>query len=286
MTTINLLDAFISFDICNSMAEQLVAILDKTDSAVAVLALEGLFSIERNVGRHQFEGFDFPKERVRNLLRKWRCESPLHGAYSGAFNSVPAFLRSLTIFKTFEVPLFIDNYGVKKLLSSEESKIEDININGEIPIYHVTHSEEAQNIADEKRLKPSDRKNIIEGCWFGEFDKSSVYGSKAFETTLSRLGVTGLHQGEIVCYKKEVNVILYAADDDEAGLTGLKKPKLTDDEVASGLYIKVSIFVPSRFLPKTAADFGEVFSGPLDVEHSPFCVKALRSHGQFNCIEL
>lgn len=289
MTAIDLLDAFISWQSCRNMGEQLVANLDKADPAIAVLALEGLYHIESNVDRRQFR--NFPTGRVKSLLRKWRCESQLDGAYCRAFVvSVPRFLRSLTIFKTLEVPLFIDNYGEKKLLSSYGSQIEDIDINGETPIYHVTHREEAQNIAGEKRLKPSDNKNIIEGCWFGQLDnntdKSSVYGSKAFETTLSRLGVTGLHQGEVVSYKNEVNVILYAADDGEAGFSGLKKPKLTVDEVERRAYVKVSIFVPSGVLPKTDAGFDRVFSGPFDVEHSPFCVKALRLHRQSDCAEL
>lgn len=275
----DLLDAFTSYASCSRMVDDLTT---NTDAAVAVLALEGLYRIEGKVRGHQFG--ERPR-RIIELLRKWRCESPMYQSYSGALGRVPRILRSLTIFETLEVPLFIDDYGTKKLLSSDESRIEDIDIDGETPIYHVTHSEEAKKIVEEKRLKPSDNKNIIEGCWFGQLDNGrSFYGSYAFKTTLSRLGIERLQQGEIVSYKKEVNVILYAADDEDAGLSGLKKPKLTDEEVANGAYVKVSIFVPSRFLPKTHADFDRVISEPIKVIHWPFCVKALRSREQ--CTEL
>ena len=281
--TMDLLDAFTSFNSCSNMVNHLI---DNTDAAVAVLALEGLYRIEGNVAGGQFS--DLPREKIKELLRKWRCESPMYQSYSGAYGRVPPFLRSLTIFKTLEVPLFIDNYGRKELLRNYEAGIEDIDINEETPIYHVTHSEEAKKIVEEKRLKPSNNKNIIEGCWFGQLDYGcSVYGSRAFKTTLSRLGIRRLHQGEIVSYKREINVILYAADDGEAGfseLSALKKPKLTDEEVTSGAYVKVSIFVPSSFLPNTDVDFYEVFSGPIEVNHGPICVKAKRSREPY-CAE-
>ena len=279
----DLLNAFTSYDRCSRMVDELTAILGNTDAAVAVLALEGLYRIEGDVGGRQFS--DRPRQIIE-LLRKWRCESPMYQSYSEAFGRVPHILRSLTIFETLEVPLFIDNYGTKRLLSSYGSQIEDIDIDGETPIYHVTHSEEAEKIVEEKWLKPSDNKNIIEGCWFGKLDQNgcSSYGNHAFKTTLSRLGIERLHQGEIVTYKKEVNVILYAADDEEAGLSGLKKPKLTDEEVDNRAYVKVSIFVPSRFLPNTAVDFDRVISAPITVKHRPFCVRAKRSGEQ--CTEL
>ena len=261
-------------------------VIDNTvDPAVAVLALEGLCRIEGNVAGGQFR--ELPKQKIKELLRKWRCESPMYQRYSEAFGRVPRVLRSLTIFKTLEVPLFIDDHGKKELLSSYESRIEDIDIDGETPIYHVTHSEEAKKIIEEQRLKPSNNKNILEGCWFGQLDNScsSVYGSHAFETTLSRLGIKSLNQGEIVSYKREVNVILYAADDGKAGLSGLKKPKLTVEDVARGKYVNVSIFVPSSFLPNTV-DFHQVVSEPIKVEHGGFCVKEKRPQGRFNCTEL
>ena len=282
--TMDLLNAFTSYDSNSKMVNDLLTILDNTDAAVAVLALEGLSRIEEVVDSRQFT-VEYTGEKIKELLRKWRCESPMNEAYTGAWRRVPLFLRSLTIFKTFEVPLFIDDYGRKELLSSYESRIEDIDIDGETPIYHVTHSEEAKKILEEKRLKPSNNKNIIEGCWFGQLDNDgcSVYGSHAFATTLSRLGIKRLHQGEIVSYKNEVNVILYAADDEEAELSGLKKPKLTAEEVASGAYVKVSIFVPSSFL--TDVDFDEVVSKPTKVKHGPFCIKELRSVGKFSCTE-
>ena len=262
-------------------------LIDNTaDAAVALLALEGLCRIEGNVDGGQFS--ELATKKIKELLRKWRRESPMYQPYSGAYGRVPCVLRSLTIFKTLEVPLFIDDYGKKELLSNYKSRIEDIDIDGETPIYHVAHSEEAKKIMEEQRLKPSNNKNILEGCWFGQLDYgcSSVYGNHAFETTLSRLGIKSLNQGEIVSYKKEVNVILYAADDGEAGLSGLKKPKLTDEEVARGTYVKVSIFVPSSFLPNTDVDFRKVVSGPFKVKHGCICVKQLRSQGQFYCTEL
>jgi len=263
------------------MFNDLIEILDNTDAAVAVLALEGLYRIEENVRGGQF----VHNENIKELLRKWRCESPMYESYKGAFGRVPGFLRSLTIFKTLEVPLFIDDYGEKKLLSSYET--EDIDIDGETRICHVTHSEEAEKIVEEKWLKPSDNKNIIKGCWFGKLDNGwSVYGSRAFETTLSRLGIKRLRQGEIVSYKYEVNVIVYAADDGEAGFKGLKKPKLTDEQVESGMYVKVSIFVPLSSLPESPNTDFDVFSGPIPVKHGPFCVKQKRSGGEFCCSEL
>ena len=93
----------------------------------------------------------------------------------------------------------------------------------------------------------------------------------------SRHPIKRLHQGEIVSYEYEVNVILYAAADGEAGSSDLKKPKLTSEEVANRKYVKVSIFVPSDFLPVTDVDFGKVVSRPINVKHRPFSVRAARS---------
>ena len=295
MNNEDLLRAFTTCKGCNGVLENLIGALQNVDPAVIVIALEGLYRIEGDVKSNQFPKFllGFPQnsltKNIRDCLRKWRCESPLWQTYSGAFNRVPRFLRSLTIFETFEVPLFIDDYGQKKLLSGYKDKIEDIHINGETPIFHVTHSDEAKKICDEEKLKPSDNKNIIKGVWFGlDNSQNSVYGSKRFETTLSKLGVTGLRQGEIVVYKNEVNVILYAADD--KGFEGLKKP--TDDaetKANSTAYVNVSIFVPSRFLPPQER-FWKVFSEPTEVKHGPFCVRASRStesgFNRLNCDEL
>jgi len=273
---LDLLQAFTTFDECNSMFGSLVQVLDDADPAVAVLTLEGLYRIESDVDRGQFPSGRRPVvERIRNFLRKWRCESPLSWVYLQG----SAFLRSLTVFTTLEVPLFIDNYGKRELLSSYGKGVEDVLIDGETPIFHVTHSEEAKNTIDEKMLKPSDNKNSIEGCWFGLANSSSVYGSTAFKTTLSKLGVTGLCQGEIVSYKKEVNVILYAEPYASAGFEGLKKP--SDDAVKqakrdSEAYVKISIFVAGKFLPDTRR-FWEVVSGPFPVDHGPFCVREKRT---------
>ena len=223
------LDAFYCYDSCRRMVNKL---METTDAGVKLLALEGLFRIESDVNRHQFP-YDV-LEQVKSFLRKWRCESPL-SEYS-------LYLKHLTIFKNLKVPLFIDNYGKKRLLSSY--KLMDVEINGDTPIFHVTHREEAADIFKEEKFQPSDNKNIIEGTWFGLSNSSSVYGSYSFETTLSKLGVKGLHQGEVVSYKNEVNVILYAAVDTEFGCNQLKRP--TDEGVMEGndkAYVKISIFV-------------------------------------------
>lgn len=224
MSNIDLLSTFLTFRSCTEVFEKVIEALKDADPAVAVLALEGLFCIEEKVNSKQFPGV--PESQVKNILRKWRCESPLSWGYET--DRAPKFLKGLTIFKTLQVPLFIDNYGNKELLSSfkPEEKM-DVRIDGDTPIFHVAHQEEAERIASEGKFQPSDNKNIIKGTWFGldnPTDWSSVYGNNSFETTLSKLGVEGLHQGEVVSYKYEVNVILYAADDDGCNWNGLKKP--------------------------------------------------------------
>ena len=202
---INLLSAFTSWDDCSNMFVKLMEALEDAGLDVTVLALEGLSRIENDVKSDQFPGF--VSNEVRDVLRKWRCESPLSGAYSGAYKRVPKFLRSLTIFKTLQVPLFVDDFGEKKLLNNYTGP-EDIHINEKTAIFHVTHSPEAEKIDKEQQLKASDNKNIIKGTWFGLDESPSVYGSKSFQTTLRDLGIKGLRQGEIVSYKNEVNVIL------------------------------------------------------------------------------
>lgn len=285
MSNIDLLSTFLTFRSCTEVFEKVIEALKDADPAVAVLAFEGLFCIEEKVNSKQFPGV--PESQVKNILRKWRCESPLSWGYET--DRAPKFLKGLTIFKTLQVPLFIDNYGNKELLSSfkPEEKM-DIRIDGDTPIFHVTHQEEVERIASEGNFQPSDNKNIIKGTWFGldnPTDSSSVYGSNSFETTLSKLGVEGLHQGEVVSYKYEVNVILYAADDDGCNWNGLKKP--TDEavnKINEGAYVKVSIFVPARFLNAISDKFHEVVSGPTKVDHGSFCVREKRS--DYECKEL
>ena len=285
MSNIDLLSTFLTFRSCTEVFEKVIEALKDADPAVAVLALEGLFCIEEKVNSKQFPGV--PESQVKNILRKWRCESPLSWGYET--DRASKFLKGLTIFKTLQVPLFIDNYGNKQLLSSfkPEEKM-DVRIDGETPIFHVTHQEEAERIASEGKFQPSDNKNIIKGTWFGldnPTDWSSVYGNNSFETTLSKLGVEGLHQGEVVSYKYEVNVILYAADDDGCNWNGLKKP--TDEavnKINEGAYVKVSIFVPARFLNAISGKFHEVVSGPTKVDHGSFCVREKRS--DYECKEL
>ncbi|CAH3016197.1 unnamed protein product, partial [Porites evermanni] len=192
---INLLSAFTSWDRCSNMCVQLMEALKDAGLDVTVLALEGLSRIENDVKSDQFPGS--VGNKVRDVLRQWRCESPLTGAYSGAYKRVPKFLRSLTIFTTFKVPLFIDDFGKKELLNNYTDS-EDIHINEETAIFHVTHSQEAGKIVKEQQLKPSDNKNIIEGTWFGLDESPSVYGSESFQTTFRDLGVKGLQVFEKV----------------------------------------------------------------------------------------
>ena len=283
---VNLLGAITSDDY-KAMMNALLPALEDTNSASVTLR-EGLFRIKEEVDRGQRSLTPGMKERIRELLRKWRCESPLFGAYGGDFNSVVPFLRKLTIFKTLEVPLFIDNYGDKEMIShyqglalENNEPTETIPITLETPIVHVTHTLQKENIVDNARLMPSNNKNIIEGLWFspryqlGDPPKS-VYGNWAFETTLGRLGVRSLRQGEVVAYKNEVNFIVYASD-----TVPPQSPvfKATENAVQSrhgpDAYAAVSIFVPSRFLPEPGdalAGFGE----PYQVLHAPFCVPERR----------
>jgi hypothetical protein len=102
-----------------------------------------------------------------------------------------------------------------------------------------------------------------------------MFGSWAFETTLRKLGVSGIHQGEIVSYKREVNFIVYASDT----LPPDTAKKATDDAVQSSqndleAYSVVSIFVPSRFLPQ--GFMKGVIADPYPIPHRPICVKEKR----------
>ncbi|XP_015767984.1 PREDICTED: uncharacterized protein LOC107346686 isoform X9 [Acropora digitifera] len=253
-------------------------LLNQADPTVGVLALEGLFRIKN-------QGTTEQREEIRSFLQRWRNDN--RSGYQPIHN-LKKDLRELTIFKTHEVPLFIDDYGDKNLLSSYEETEEEVIDSLNEKIYHVTHLEEAMSIAINKELKGSNNKNIMEGCWFGIDSKpekpKSVYGSRYFETTLSKLGVGGLRQGEIVYYKQEVNVILYA--DNEGDADGVKKPTDASARRWHGnrsAYVKVSIFVPKRFLPKPDK-FDQVISGPFKVEHGGFCVRAKRTFKA--CFEL
>ena len=272
---VNLFGAFTSYAACGQVFEKL---LNQADPAVALLALECLSRIENEVGRGHFYHPVIPKE-ILDLLRRWRNSNT-----SGYDYTTEMILRQLTIFKTLEIPLFIDNYGKKNLLSEYDT--EYVDIDADYPIYHVTHYEEAMSIVDSKTLVASDNKNIVSGCWFGLPSQTSVYGNTAFETTLSKLRVGGLRQGEIVSYKNEVNVILYA--DDETHTYEVKKP--TDEAAKSyhqkhSMYVKVSIFVPGRFLPKPC-EFDEVIGGPFAIKHRPFCVREKRTFSRVRCFQL
>ncbi|CAB3987022.1 Hypothetical predicted protein [Paramuricea clavata] len=350
MDQVDLLNAFKSGPDFNAVMNSLLQALSNANSAsAAILALEGLFRIDGNVVSGQFSnaGVDV-REGIRDVLRKWRCDSPLDQAYQTGPNTVNnaiPFLRSLTIFKTLEVPLFIDDFGRKRLMShyrelekncrdlannyedlaekcnsrynqatfsslggkkvpvkkttnsdfsglvigigsrpfwvdAKKINIEAIDINLDTPIVHVTHTIQKDLIVAGQKLDPSDNKNSVKGIWFSrEGKKNSVYGKWAFQTTLRKLGVSGIRQGEIVSYQKEVNFILYGSD------TVPQDPvmkKATDGAVQLSqynidAYTAVSIFVPSRFLPQGAA-FSQAFEQPYEVSHNRgFCVKARRS---------
>ena len=162
-----------------------------------------------------------------------------------------------------------------------DQNIEDIDIDLDTRIVHVSHTVEKDQIVLNQLFVPSNNKNIIRGVWFSPESQlgnppRSVYGSWAFKTTLRSLGVRWLRQGEIVSYKNEVNFILYASD------TVSPNPvrKATDEKLSErnpNAYAAVSIFVPSRFLPQDAAAFGVAFGVPGDVSHQPFCVKVKRN---------
>ena len=109
MNEINLLEAFLSYEEFGKKVKNLMK--STADPETKLLALEGLNRIESDVQRKQDGDYEM-LQQVRSFLREWRCESPLKGAYS-KFYWVPRFLRSLTIFKSYHVPLFIDNYGEK-----------------------------------------------------------------------------------------------------------------------------------------------------------------------------
>jgi hypothetical protein len=282
MDQVCLLKAFGSGADFNSMMHRLAPALTNSNSAAAaVLALEGLFRIEADVESEQYQyASDDTKETIREFLRKWRCESPLLLAYSS--KKATKFLRSLTIFRKLGVPLFIDSYGKKRLMSHYSAQLEIIPIDRETPIVHITHTEQKEQILEEQMFTPSNNKNAIEGIWFspkyqlGE-PPSSVYGNWAFETTLRKLDVSGLRQGEIVSYKQEVNFILYASNT----VSQVLLQKATDSAVKTSqenprAYTTVSIFVPSRFLPKQAEEFQSKITKPYSVSHRSFCVKQKR----------
>ena len=265
-------DVILALNGYDAFQKAIEKLLNQEDPTVGVLALESLFRIKnQGVGRQ--------REKIRSFLRRWRNDN--RSGYQRIPNLKKA-LRTFTIFKTLEVPLFIDDYGYKNLLSSyetEEAVIDPLNVT----IYHVTHLKEAISIAINKELRASNNKNMMEGCWFGidlePEEPKSVYGSRYFETTLSKLGVGGLRQGEIVSYKEELNVILYADDELEDDAEGVRKPNTASarENHNSRTYVKVSIFVPKRFLP-SPDNFHTVISGPFKVEHGDLCVREKRAH--------
>ena len=288
--------AFRTFtDFREMMNESLLPALRNCDSAtVAVLAVQGLYQIETVVGSEQFQLDDEIKEAVSVFLRKWRCESPLD--YQDKYSRNVKLLRSLTIFKHFEVPLFIDNYGCKILMSEFDGQsLQKFDYNlKDTKIVHVTHKKEKEQILKDEQFKPSDKKNAIEGVWFSPRDYlehqgnlRSKYGSYAFETTLEKLGISGLTQGEIVKYKNEVNFILYPSDTVQDTVW-----RATDDAIKLEMkneqaYVAVSIFVPWNILSDRLKESLNMFThDPYEVQHYPFCVRERRNPGSPVCREL
>ena len=282
---IDLAQAFMSYVRFRDMInDQLLPVLnDANSAAVAVLALEGLTRIEdQDVQSKQFDWGELVEE-IRPFLREWRCNSPLELAYK---DKTEKFLKGLGIFGRFEVPLFIDNYGKKRLMSEFGNQVEDIPIDLNTPIIHVTHTNEKEQIARSGNFEPSSNKNAMAGVWFGikELHKHdgainelrSVYGNWAFETTLKDLGISGLRQGEIVSYKKEVNFILYASNTTK----NTRVERATDAAIKSLLgvnkaYAAVSIFVPWDFMSEERkASLGLLT--PYEITHGNFCVRAKR----------
>ena len=288
------------------------------------------------------------KKTILEFLRKWRCEPRL---YTEIYNAeTKEFLKSLTIFKNLDVPLFIDDYGRKRLMShfidvvenfknlesgqatfsslegkqfpvkmkvypepkfsgliigipigsrgklywveAEKIYIEVIPISLllDTPIVHVTHTVQKDSIVAGQKLEPSDNKNSVKGIWFSpkynlsdpqDMIETSVYGRWAFETTLRRLGVSGIRQGEIVSYdyKNEVNFILYASDTvpPDPVMTKASDEAVMLSENNADAYAAMSIFVPSRFLLQQGEAFCQAFKQPYVLPHKRFCVKAKRS---------
>ncbi len=277
---------FVTPDSCRKFFQWFLDMSQRAHPTTTLLALEGLDRIKNYVQSGQFAHLlPAQVETLKGCLRNWRSEFQVN--YKGIYMQVPRILRSLTVFKTLEVPLFIDDYGEKVPLSSfADGQTEAIHIDGNTPICHVTHYGEAESITSQKRIEPSDKKNIIAGCWFGivEETQKSVYGSKSFQTTLSKLGVAGLNQGENVD----------GDDDDYDGGTGFQDLRKPTDAAAQRLYrnininahVEVSIFVPSSFLPDSQK-FDEVFEGPSHVPHKGFCIRAAREKfDRYACQEL
>ena len=186
--------------------------------------------------------------------------------------------------RPLEVPLFIDNYGKKRYLKdfTQFGELIEVPVNLDTPIVHVTHSQEKRKIRIAKEFVASDNKNIIPGIWFSPESqlgdpKKSVYGNWAFPTTLRKLGVSGIRQGEIVSYKKEVNFIVYASDTECPNQPNMA----TKDSVEKLMknkdaYPAVSIFVPECVLPSDSDSFWKKVGEPYEIVHGDFCVKEKR----------
>ena len=268
---------------CMMSSHDFAALMNTNSASVPLLALEELqLCVQKVLGSSQVDWSEY--ERVRDMLRKWRCESQeSHLSQAYAWTVVPS-LRDLTIFNQLGVPLFIDNYGQRRYMSefTQFGASIQVPVDLDTPIVHVTHDQEKEQIFQLQAFVASNNKNIIPGIWFspkyqlGPAPGKSVYGNWAFETTLRNLGVSGIRQGEIVSYKQEVNFILYASD-----TVPLSHPLMaTADAVRSSqscfAYPQVSIFVPSKFLPKQGQAFKQAVQGPFLIVHGDFCVKQKR----------
>lgn len=276
-----LVDAFMNYDGFSEFLRKFVipTVQNPVDPTASILVLQALYNIEERVHSQQFQMSGDLRVKLKEILRRWRCQSQPNIEYN---QRVALLLSSLNIFKEFGVPLFTDNFGKKQRLSDYEDTEVINSIDENTNIVHVTHKEEAEKISIDRKFKPSANKNIIPGCWFGLPADDSHYGTYSFRTTLSALGIKGLHQGEIVSYKREVNVILYA-DDEEVGFNSLEKPTLEAVKNKHGrhAYVHESIFVPERFLQ--VEDFPQVVEKDR-IERHTMCIRQLRTG--YTCNEL
>ena len=261
-------------------SHHLAAFMNKKSASVPLLALEELQLCVQKVVQSSQVGGGSELERVRDMLRKWRCESR-ESALSRAYErTVVSFLRRLSIFIQLEVPLFIDDYGQRRYMS-EFSDTEPVSFGLDTPIVHVTHVRKKERIVQHQAFVDSDNRNIIPGTWFSPKSQlgnppKSMFGNWAFETTLRNLGVKGIREGEIVSYKYEVNFIFYASDTEPSSPAEIATADAVELSQRANAYRHVSIFVPSKFLPQPGEAFQQAVQGPFKILHGDFCVQQKR----------
>jgi len=249
-------------------------------------ALEEVARLESDIKSEQLV-------EIYSYLSEWRNLTTCYNYGGSHFRDIKG---NLEVFKSVKVPLFIDNYGCKRLLNDFGDR-QPINVDfDDSCIFHVTHKDEADKIQSERKLLPSSDKNILPGCWFGlgKTGKTtkSAYGSYCFSTTLRKIedslnqrdGCPSprkrvvLRQGEIVSYKLEVNVILYLDYGRESDEKLWKPTVESANKVLKtwGAYVRVSVFIPGHLLPVTPTNFDEIFEISR-VRHSTLCVRNKRT---------